>query len=422
MPLNVRRFCTPVFLVLGFLIAGSHAQSASQQTTASPPPAPTSGDVMRDRIAKAKAFIAVRNYSAASYELENIRKETSDAAVQSVASVLLMNSYLEQGDYKRAQDFLNEYFNLQKTAKPNAAANYMAVAGQVVKNARDRADRYRALGISVTDRTLPLEALNDLEKMRETLEIVVTQSKEIGKTPVRTSEAMALLEEATNSRSLLARDDYDSRRWKDVVSDTREEMASSRSVVIDAENGKPVAAPSNVLISANSPTTTTIAQPAADREREVKPPDTSSTNENTIAAVQKPVYIPSPARTEPEAKLTEVKQESTKEAAPVITVRSKTSESGAQGPLTVGSLVGYATLQTSPIYPAMARTQRTSGMVTVEVTVNEKGEVAEIQKTTGPAMLQGAAKDAIRRWRFKPFLRDGQPVKAVGFVNFNFTL
>ena len=37
---------------------------------------PTSGDVMRERISKAKAFIAVRNYNAAIYELENIRKET----------------------------------------------------------------------------------------------------------------------------------------------------------------------------------------------------------------------------------------------------------------------------------------------------------------------------------------------------------
>jgi TonB family protein len=378
---------------------------------------------MRDRISKAKAFIAVRNYSAASYELENIRKETSDVAVQSVVSVLLMNSYLEQGDYKRAQDFLNEYFNLQKAAHPNAAANYMSVAGQVVKNARDRAERYRALGISVTDRTLPLEALNDLEKMRETLEIVVTQSKEIGKLPARATEAMALLEEATNSRSLLARDDYDSRRWKDEVSDTREQMANSRSVVIDAENGKPVVAASNELIATNTapPAVPPVTGASSVRDREVKTPDMPGPNKTVT--VEKPVYVasatPVPSATSQPA---DTRPQNTKAEVPVITVGAAGTEPARSGPLDVGSLIGFATLQPPPVYPAIAKSQRASGVVKVEVTVNEKGEVAEIQKATGPIMLQAAAKDAIRRWRFRPFMRDGQPVKAVGYVNFSFSL
>ena len=235
MPLNVRRFCTSILLVFVSFIVASQAQTITSPTAA-PPQTPTSGDIMRERISKAKAFIAVRNYNAAIYELENIRKESGDTAVQGVVNVLLMNSYLEQGDYKRAQDLLNEFYATQKTTKANAAASYAAVAGQVVKGARSRAERYRALGLSVSDRTLPLEALNDLEKMRETLELVITQSKEIGKTPAKSADAMALLEEATNSRIMLARDDYDARHWKDEVADTREVMANSRSVVLSAIN------------------------------------------------------------------------------------------------------------------------------------------------------------------------------------------
>ena len=88
MPLNVRRFCTSVFLVLFGLFTLTVAQTVT----------PTSGDVMRDRISKAKAYIAVRNYNAAIYELENIRRESNDQAVQSVVNVLLMNSYLEMSD------------------------------------------------------------------------------------------------------------------------------------------------------------------------------------------------------------------------------------------------------------------------------------------------------------------------------------
>jgi protein TonB len=65
---------------------------------------------------------------------------------------------------------------------------------------------------------------------------------------------------------------------------------------------------------------------------------------------------------------------------------------------------------------------RTTGVVRVDITIDENGDVAEVQKTSGPPLLQGAAKDAIKKWRFKPFVRDGQPVKAIGFVNFNFAL
>ena len=404
MPLNVKRICTSVLLVLCSSILVTQAQTTDPSQTVQPP-APTSGDVMRDRISKAKAFIVVRNYNAAIYELENIRRETADTSVQAVVNVLLMNSYLEQGDYKRAQDFLNQTYNEQKTSKPNAAANYMSVAGQVVKGARSRAERYRALGLSITDRTLPLEALNDLDKMRETLEIVVTQSKELGKNAAKTNDAMALLEEATNSRTMIARDDYDAKRWKDEVADTREEMANSRSVVANAVND-PVtdgisAGAGQVAANTSTPTQPVVIQPVPNntqttREREVK------SIETTVAKNDKPIIVSS--------------------APPTDTDPTKTITTGSGDTIDVGSLLAYATKQTAAVYPSTARNMRASGVVTVEVTVNESGDVTGVQKTSGPVMLQDAAKNAIKKWKFKPFFRDGQPVKATGFVNFKFSL
>lgn len=405
MPLNVRRICTSVLLVLASSIWVAKAQTTEPSQTVQPPE-PTSGDVMRDRISKAKAFIVVRNYNAAIYELENIRRETADTSVQAVVSVLLMNSYLEQGDYKRAQDFLNQSYNEQKTSKPGAAANYMSVAGQVVKGARSRAERYRALGLAITDRTLPLEALNDLDKMRETLEIVVAQSKELGKNTAKTNDAMALLEEATNSRTMIARDDYDAKRWKDEVADTREEMINSRSVVANAVDDG-VVVPNNAgQVAANTatPTQPVVMQPVPNnqttREREVKSAETA------VAKNDKQIIVSSAPPT--------VKEEPKKPADTVTT--------GSGDTIDVGSLVAYATKQSSPVYPPAAKNLRTTGIVKVEVTVNESGDVAEVQKTSGPMLLQDAAKNAIKKWKFKPFVKDGQPVKATGFVNFNFSL
>ncbi|MGI8813648.1 MAG: TonB family protein [Pyrinomonadaceae bacterium] len=444
MPVNVRRFYTSVlFTLLGAAAAGGQTVQPSPapvQPVASPQivaakPAPTSAEVMRERISKAKAFIAVRNYNAAIYELENIRRETSDSSVNAVTNVLLMNSYLEQGDYKRAQEFLNELYSQQKTTKPGAAAFYAAVSGQVVKSSRNQIDRYRALGLTVSDRNLPLEALNDIEKMREMLEIVVTQAKEMSADKTKTAAAMAMLEEATNSRSALARDDYDARRWRDAVADSREELANSRSVITNAVDGtvtqtsvpqtsvRPNTVAMNTQpIQQQAPVQTqTIFRPVMDSKpgtlanTQIDANSQAGVQQPDISPVMKPVTdTPRPNRVVPDAPRPNVA------ATPNIAPPPKAAVEGS--PLEVGSLIAYATKQPAPVYPAAARTIRATGVVKVEVTVDESGDVAAVGKTSGPPLLQNSAKDAIRKWKFKPFTRDGQPVKATGFVNFNFNL
>lgn len=425
MPLNVRRLYTSVFLVLFAFILFAGAQTPPQtapQQVIPPTSAPTSGDIMRERISKAKAFIAVRNYSAAIYELENIRRESNDAALKGVVNVLLMNSYLEQGDYKRAQDFLTEFYNAQKTTKPGASVFYMAVAGQVIKGARDRVERYRALGLNVADRTLPLEAANDLEKMRETLELVITQSKELGKDKVKTPDAMALLEEASNSRGMLGRDDYDARRWGNEVADTREDLDNSGRVVMDATNTTSTQLPTGNMAAAN---TKPLEKPpvvivGANNNNAVPKPVENKPSDQSVAVNDRPAYVPMPPQP---LKKEEPKIEEPKKAEPQPVIETvKAVSAPNNSPLDVGPLVAYATNKAQPIYPSAAKSLRTTGVVKVEVTVSETGEVATVDKTTGPGVLQSAAKDAIKKWKFKPFQRDGQPVKAIGFVSFNFAL
>lgn len=449
MPLNVGRFYTSIFLVSSALAAGVYAQSpqASQSpvapsTTVAAPiaNAPTSADVMRERISKAKAFIAVRNYNAAIYELENIRRETGDQSVQAVTNVLLMNSYLEQGDHKRAQAFLNQLYNEQKTTKPNALANYSAVAGQVIKSARNQVERFRSLGLTVTDRNLPLEALNDLEKMRETVELVITQSKEMSADKVRSATALGLLEEATNSRAMVARDDYDARKWRDDLADSREAMASSRSVIVNAVDGttEPANPPVQQNTAAVNPNTTTAAltQPVL-KPVETKPAVTTSAlpvntkpSETVIASNTATIPMPRPVDEKPAVQPERTRiiagspqaAQQPSEDANANKVKATTSSKPLNGPLEVGSLLPYAAKQASPVYPAAAKTIRASGVVKVEVTIDENGDVAEVQKASGPALLQGSAKDAIRKWKFRPIIVDGQAVKATGFINFNFSL
>ena len=271
MPLNVRRLSASVGLVLLFVF-GVLAQT------------PTSVDVMRSRISKAKALVAVKNYAAAIYELEGIKRETNDTAVNSVVQVMLMNCYLEQLDYKRAQSLLTEIFNAQKANK--SGANYFAVAGQVVKGARNQLERYKSLGLSVADRNLPTEAVADLEKMRETIEMVVGHSKTLGENKKITADSMALLEEAGNARSGLARDDYDARRWKDEVADARERLTTSRTTIINTVNdGTPNTIDANKTIaSTNAPIITMIP--------EATPTQTIPVSNETTAKTENPPPTP----------------------------------------------------------------------------------------------------------------------------------
>jgi len=430
MPLNVRRFYTSVLLILTISILIG---------------AQTSADIMRERVAKAKAFIAIRNYSAAIYELENIRRETSDPTVNGVINVLLMNSFLEQGDYKRAQDFLTE---LSKSNKPGAAASYLTVAGQVVKGARNQMERYRALGLNVADRALPKDAVNDVDKMRETLEKVVEQTKVLGKDKAQTSNAMALMEEATNARGSLARDDFDANRWKNETADAREDLANSRSVVFNAVTETPTQTtpPLTNTVAANTGQTnpnltqTPVLQPvpvsmektnvAANNQPE-KPVITETpkeeikkTDESQTAALNNAGTQNTPAtRTRLiENANNETDPSQNEKKVEVPTVASNTETSKSNSPLQVGSLVGYATQKSNPVYPPAAKNMRMTGVVKVELVVDENGQVAEVQNSSGPAMLQRAATDAVKKWKFKPFTRGGQATKATGFVSFNFSL
>lgn len=115
-------------------------------------------------------------------------------------------------------------------------------------------------------------------------------------------------------------------------------------------------------------------------------------------------------------------------ARPAATTSSRlTANSGAatvtsEPPLEVGSLADRATERIAPTYPPLARNARAAGTVTVHLVVDEKGTVESVQSTSGSELLRAAATDAARRWRFRPTLVDGRPVRVAGFVTFSFTL
>ena len=64
---------------------------------------------------------------------------------------------------------------------------------------------------------------------------------------------------------------------------------------------------------------------------------------------------------------------------------------------------------TTPAYPPLARTQRVSGDVQVDAVVDTTGKVDAVKILSGPLLLQRAAADAIRQWKYAPGMLDGTP-------------
>lgn len=91
-------------------------------------------------------------------------------------------------------------------------------------------------------------------------------------------------------------------------------------------------------------------------------------------------------------------------------------------PISGGVLNGIAVNLPAPTYPEVARRMRVSGLVEVEVVLDETGKVISAKAISGPGSLREVAVQAAYRARFSPTKLSGQPVKVSGQINYQFSL
>ncbi len=87
-----------------------------------------------------------------------------------------------------------------------------------------------------------------------------------------------------------------------------------------------------------------------------------------------------------------------------------------------GVAQGNVLSKVTPQYPAIARTARIQGTVVLEATISKQGTIQNLRAVSGPPMLYQAAIDAVRQWRYKPYLLNGEPVEVSTTVNVVFNL
>jgi TonB family protein len=71
-----------------------------------------------------------------------------------------------------------------------------------------------------------------------------------------------------------------------------------------------------------------------------------------------------------------------------------------------------------PVYPELAREARIVGRVGLKVVITPQGDLGKVQLIYGHPILAPAAMDAVRKWKFRPYILEGQPVEAEGEIEF----
>jgi len=81
---------------------------------------------------------------------------------------------------------------------------------------------------------------------------------------------------------------------------------------------------------------------------------------------------------------------------------------------------GNLVYRVQPTYPALARQARIQGAVQMRAIISKTGMIENLTVLSGHAMLVTAAAEAVRQWRYRPYLLNGEPVEVETQITVNF--
>jgi protein TonB len=87
-----------------------------------------------------------------------------------------------------------------------------------------------------------------------------------------------------------------------------------------------------------------------------------------------------------------------------------------------GVTKGLLIHRVEPTYPPLAKAARVQGDVVLKAIINRNGDIQDLQLVSGHPMLVPAAIAAVKMWRYKPYLLNGQPVEVETTVTVIFSL
>jgi protein TonB len=78
--------------------------------------------------------------------------------------------------------------------------------------------------------------------------------------------------------------------------------------------------------------------------------------------------------------------------------------------------------EVKPMYPQIAKAARVSGAVVLQASISKDGSIQNLKVVSGHPMLVQSALDAVKQWRYKPYMLNGEPVEVETQITVNFTL
>jgi protein TonB len=83
---------------------------------------------------------------------------------------------------------------------------------------------------------------------------------------------------------------------------------------------------------------------------------------------------------------------------------------------------GLLLKKVQPAYPSSALRMRTEGGVKLLATIGKTGNVTEVKVVSGEPLLTQSAVEAVKQWKYKPYLLNGAPVEIQTEISINFKL
>jgi len=105
----------------------------------------------------------------------------------------------------------------------------------------------------------------------------------------------------------------------------------------------------------------------------------------------------------------------------VASVASLTTNAAEREALSTASVSGLRQ-SVDATYPLLGQHARVQGSVVLQAVVGADGNIEDLRVLSGPAILTAAAQQAVRQWRFKPYLQNGQPVETKARITVNFSI
>jgi periplasmic protein TonB len=90
--------------------------------------------------------------------------------------------------------------------------------------------------------------------------------------------------------------------------------------------------------------------------------------------------------------------------------------------VSAGITSGLLKTKVQPLYPEKARANGIQGIVDLDAEISKDGDVTHLSVISGDSLLAQAAMDAVKQWKYKPFLRNGQAMDVETTVRVAFTL